>query len=144
MNQERWLSAEQVAELATSFLEVILLDSFTLGSSTSLLGDYSLMDNVFISGYSGIPGMIHSSNGGQIVSEYGEVAVLNTDEGEVHRLGHMYLTIGGAVVEAICQAWGVSLNDLCSVNDLRREKDIKVGWFGEKDLILDAYRIKRP
>ncbi len=144
MNQERWLSAEQVAEVATSFLEVILLDSFTLGYSTSILGDYSLMDNVFISGYSGIPGMIHSSNRGQIVSEYGEVAVLNTDEGEVHRLGHMYLTIGGAVVEAICQAWGVSLNDLCSVNDLRREKDIKVGWFGEKDLILDAYRIKRP
>jgi hypothetical protein len=54
------------------------------------------------------------------------------------------LALAGAVVEALSEAWKVSLDDLVAANDFDRETDVKIGQDEQRDIRVRAIKIIRP
>jgi hypothetical protein len=96
---------------------VILLDDFTVDYRLEHVENYTLNDNVFVVGTSSIPGLLQC--------RVPWPRDTHTNFGEAS--GHLRLTLGGAVLESIAEAWGVDVSVLIGSNDLQRESNVTIG-----------------
>jgi hypothetical protein len=112
----------------------VLLDDFLVEHDFSLLDSYTLNDNVFVVRATSIPGLL------QCNIPWPRSIATNFSWGG----SGITRTLGGAVVEAIAQAWGLDAEAVVRSNELQREADVVVGSTGERELKARAITVNRP
>jgi hypothetical protein len=112
----------------------VLLDDFTVDFHLKHLDSYTLNENVFVVRTDGIPGLL------QCRVTWPRGISTNFAEGG----GSIGLTLGGAVVEAIAQAWGVDVRALVQASSIERESDVTIGFTDKGDLREQAVVITKP
>ena len=135
-NNGRWCSATEIRLRADLPENVVLLDDFTFDFRLEeYLESYTLNDNVFVVPISGIPGLL------QCNVAWPQDIHTNYVGGST---GFINRTLGGAVVEAIAQVWGVDIESLLKVSSLERESDVTIGFTDKGDLIERAIVLTKP
>jgi hypothetical protein len=133
-NGGRWCSADEIRSRADLPESVVLLDDFTVDFHLKYLDFYTLNENVFVVRTDGIPGLL------QCRVTWPRGISTNFAEGG----GSIGLTLGGAVVEAIAQAWGVDVRALVQASSIERESDVTIGFTDKGDLREQAVVIAKP
>ncbi len=133
-NGGNWCSGLEILSRTDLADQLVLLDDFVLEHQFSLLDSYTLNNNVFVVGTSGIPGLL------QCDIRWPRNIVTDFTWGN----GGIKATLGGAVVEAIAQAWGLDVEAVVGSNELERETDVVVGSTGDRELRARAIPVNRP
>jgi hypothetical protein len=136
-NKELWLSSKQITEIAARLDLVVILDDFAGEYELKHLATFKLDENVFVTRASGLPGLLQG--GPSRLAWPRDIQTSFT-----HGSGRTYDTLAGAVVAAVADAWGIALGDLIAERDLVREKGIRVGLDGDREILVQAISIKRP
>jgi len=131
-----WLSAEEIAGMASVLELAVIVDHFTVNYQLKHLASYVLDDTVFITHASGVPGLLQSSSHVRWPREL--ITSFIRGGGNTP-----WVTLAGAVVEALSKAWEVSFDDLVAANSLDREVDVKIGQDGQRDIRVRAIEIRR-
>jgi len=135
MNKGRWYSAQEIAGRTDVPFSIIIVDDFVVDHELSLLESYTLDDNVFVTEFSGIPGLL------QCDVDWPRGMRTNFAWG-----GRRFFsdTLGGALVEAVAQAWAVDVRAVAEANQLERENSVTIGKTGDRPLRVQAIRVVRP
>lgn len=134
LNRGNWCSARDIRERTDLPEQLVLLDHFVADHKLNILESYTLNDNVFVVGTSGIPGLL------QCRIRWPRNIHTDFSWGG----GSLRETLGGAVVESIAQAWGVDAEAVIESNDLKRETDVVIGSAGERELSVHAITLRKP
>jgi hypothetical protein len=133
-----WMSAEQIAAMPDPPDAAVLVDSFTTDYQLKHVESYVLEDSVFVTGSGGIPVLIQSRN-------HDEPSWPRPLHGVRPWTGSfMSATLSGAIIEALCKAWGVSLEAVISRNDFEREAEVPIARAGDRVISSSALRIVKP
>ena len=134
--QGKWRSAEEIANLTDLPDKVILLDSFTVNYEFSLFNSYELDQNVFIVGYSGLPGLLQGRGGRW---------PRGLDTNFAYDGGSMANNLGGVLIQALSKSWKVKFDDVIGTNKgLNREKKVRVGIANKNEIRVKAYLVSKP
>lgn len=133
-NQDRWFSAEEIRSTENLPDEIILVDHFVIDYHFKQFDDLCLNDNVFVTSISGIPGLLQC--------EMPWPREIYTDF--IQGAGFISLTLGGALIEAIAEAWGSDPKTVAESNELKKEVDVTIARTGDTELSESAFVIKRP
>jgi hypothetical protein len=136
INQGRWVSAAKIRDMKLTD-EVLLVDHLTMRSRMEVVGgEFELESNVFITAISGLPGLLQTR---------GSVRwPRNVNTAFAASSGTPALTLGGAVAEAICDAWGIDARLVARATRLDERRSFRVGTLLGKDLLLAAVQLLRP
>jgi hypothetical protein len=126
----KWISAEEIAGIENPPEMAIIIDHTTV-DDLKILSSYVLDDNVFITEASGLPSLLQSRD-------------YDLEWPSSWHKAFYFNTLTGAVVEALSIAWKVSLKDVLSANDLKRETKISIGKEGERDIQVRAIKVVKP
>lgn len=133
IHRGQWVTAAAVAREAASMSDVVIMDHFTLKYELAKLEALQLDDNVFVTSASGLPGLLQSRGD---VRWPRDVAT-----GFAWGGGPSDLTLGGAVLEAVAQAWLTAAEELREAHGARREDDVRVGVDGTREIRVRATRV---
>ncbi len=137
----KWVSADDIAAMSSPPDEAILVDHLTIEYDFGALASYTLEDNVFVTRASGIPGLLGSSSWVAPHDDDAWPRGINTDF--VEGYGHTFVTLGGAVVEALAAAWAVPISDVLATNDFDRESDVVIAKEGDREIRGRAVRVTK-
>jgi len=131
IHKGKWLSSEDIAEMVNPPETAILVDHYVIDRFLKILSSYVLVDTLFVTGASGIPGLLQSREiHGGWPGERKDPFILGT--------------MAGVVIEALSVAWGVTLDDVLSVNELKREEEVTIAKEGDREIKVNAVKIIRP
>jgi hypothetical protein len=133
-NGGRWCSASEIRSRTDVPDSIVLLDDFAVDFHLQHLDSYTLNENVFVVGTSGIPGLL------QCRVRWPK----DTNTDFTWSGGSLPLTLGGAVVEAIAQAWGVDVQAVNRSSQVQKESQVTIGSTDKGDLKERAIVICRP
>ena len=106
LNKGNWCSATQIRSRKDLPHQVVLVDDFLIHEGIEQhVEAYTLNDNVFVTNIHGIPGMLNSP--------FDWPQDINTKF--IGKRGYIGLTLGGAVLESIAQAWDLDIKALVVV-----------------------------
>ena len=125
LNKGNWCSATQIRSRKDLSHQVVLIDNFVIDRGLEHVGAYSLNDNVFVTQVHGIPGMLLSP-----FHWMEDRWPSGTNTNFTGERGYIGLTLGGAVLESIAQAWDLDIKTLVQNNDLERELKVAIGVTG--------------
>lgn len=135
--KSKWASVEDIAQMTEPPDSVIIIEDFEFEYRLKPFKNLVLDDNVLVvAGFGGIPGLLQGQ--GHIEWPSG------VHSGFVWGPGRFQLTLLGAVVEAFCTAWKVSLAEVLAVNELSRETEIRIGLDGGREISAGAIRLLKP
>lgn len=135
--QEKWVSADEIANMTNPPTEVVIIDHMSVDKELHQLESYILDPNVFITESSGVPGMMrdHSFN--------------RHADWPPTRLGHSPFgwavnTLAGALITALARAWACPLEAVFMANDIDYTARLKVGTIGNRDFFARGIYLKAP
>jgi hypothetical protein len=136
--QDAWVSYVDVSQNQDLPDEILLLDPMNLKLEKSAK-QFVLESNVMLIDHS------HRSS----ILQPGSDDYIEWPDFEVSWGSQFYIfqpSLGGAVVEALAEAWGVSVEDVLSISDLIHGKQPlrKVGSVGNEEVIRGVMIIRRP
>ena len=138
LNKGNWCSATQIRSRKDLPHQVVLIDDFVIDSGLEHVEDFSLNDNVFVTQVHGIPGILHTPFHWQE-----DRWLPNTNF--IGEKGYIGLTLGGAVLESIAQAWNLDIKTIVQNNDLERESKVAIGVTGSGRVIKErAIVVTKP
>ena len=137
-NKGNWYSATQIRLRKDLSHQVVLVDDFVIDRLLEHVEAYTLNDNVFVTQFSGIHGMLNSP-----FHWAGDRWPPDTNFiGEKSYIG---ITLGGAVLESIAQAWDLDIKTIVQNNDLEREAKIAIGVTGSGRVLKErAIVVTKP
>ena len=133
-----WVSADQIAEMASPPDVAVLLDDFTIEYQLKHLESYELDDSVFVTEVRGVPALLQSRGLGP--SDWPIQWHSDSD----WRHSFMRATLAGVVIEALCRAWGVPVEVVASATDFNREDEVPIAHAGDRVIRARATRIVKP
>ncbi len=130
MFKGQWVSAEKIATMSSPPEPAVIIDPFRI-KDLNVLESYSLVDTVFVTLSSGIPGILHTG------PNWPETRLLFKNKFVMN-------TLAGVVINALCIAWNVSIEDVLQENDLEREEEVIIGKEGKREIKSHALTITKP
>ncbi|MCY3868923.1 MAG: ATP-binding protein [Gemmatimonadetes bacterium] len=140
LNKGNWYSATQIRSRKDLPHQVVLVDHFSIDYNFEHVEDYTLNDNVFVTQVGGIPGLLQSR------VRWTEVHwPQDTNTNFFLGSGSPNLTLGGAVLESIAQAWDLNIKTIVQNNDLEREPKVAIGVTGNGRVLKErAIVVTKP
>ncbi|MBW2651303.1 MAG: ATP-binding protein, partial [Deltaproteobacteria bacterium] len=138
INAGNWCSIAEIRSRIDLPDQLVLLDDFTVEYEFSILDSYTLNDNVFITNTSSVSGMLQDNTCWPWRIDFTRRLSWETTD--------IRMTLGGALVEGIAQAWGVDVEILYKGNDrlLIHEEEVVVGSTGNRELKASAILLNKP
>ena len=140
VNKGNWCSATQIRSRKDLHHQVVLIDDFVIDSGLKHVEAYTLNDNVFVTQVHGIPGILHTP------FHWAEDRwPPNTNTDFIGERSYIGLSLGGAVLESIAQAWDLDIKTLVQNNDLTRESKVAIGATGSGRVLKErAIVVTKP
>lgn len=129
-----WCSADEVRLWRDLPDELILLDEFVVESKLRHLREVVLRENLFVVVGAMVPGLLQCRVRWP-GSSYGNFTAAQA---------HFSLTLVGALVEAIAEAWGVECTAVTKGNDLEGQRNAVIGHAASGEITENAIVLKRP
>jgi len=127
-HKDQWLSAHDIEKMALPD-RVILADHFSRRTELRQVDNFVPADGVFFTSSNGLP--VVFQNRDRVISMY-EIT------SKIPR------SLGGAVIESVALAWGITPEDLLASNSLEREENVIVGSASGREIKLRALVLVKP
>ena len=122
LNKGNWCSAMQIRSKKDLPHQVVLIDDYVIDSGLEHVEAYTLNDNVFVTQVHAIPGILNSPF--RWTEDHWPP---DTNTNFISEKGYIGLSLGGAVLESIAQAWDLDIKTIIQSNDLERERKVAIG-----------------
>jgi hypothetical protein len=136
-----WVSEDDIRGMASLPDEAVIVDHLTIEYDLKQLPSYTLDDAVFVTRASGIPGLLSARRWGLGDEDRWPRGVATAF---IESSAGSSVTLAGAVVEALCVAWNVPIEEVLATNPLDREKEVRIGMVGDREIRDQAIRVVRP
>lgn len=140
VNKGNWCSATQIRSRKNLPDKVVLVDHFSIDYHFEHVEDYTLNDNVFVTRVGGIPVLLQTPFHWMV-----DRWPPDTNTNFIGERGYIGLSLGGAVLESIAQAWDLDIKTLVQNNDLTRESKVAIGATGSGRVLKErAIVVTKP
>lgn len=132
-NKEKWISADEIAELTLPD-SIVIVDEHSFKTAINNLNEFTWDDNVFITNSFGIPVIFQDNKG------------LQDFEGELENKLQSPNSLMGAIIDSIAKSWGISVASLLPDRNIiyKRGQHVRIGKSNIGECKARAFVLNKP